>query len=192
MKKVILTITIMVFATITSIAQEVNTPGKNRNKGVKYKNSIRTTPLSILGGEIGVSYERVLKPKISLNSLLAFNYNEYDLNSKVSMDEYRVFLETEIRYYLSRHKNAPDGWFTSGGGLANYSYFIYTGPPLLQDRDFNILQIGGVIKMGYQWIFKRGFTIGSSGGVDYLTSVSNIKGADGLGYRLEFSIGYSW
>jgi len=151
------------------------------------KHTIKVFPLNALNGEIGIGYERTIKPKISLNFTLIQEFYQRNFSNTDYERSYNAIVQTELRFYLSKRKKAPEGWFTGLGGLIEYNN-IKRIDNRLNTKDKFRFQAGVSSKMGYQWILKKalkGFTIETAIGMEYgnITEFSTV---------LNFTIGYSW
>ncbi|WP_271768044.1 hypothetical protein [Aquimarina algiphila] len=198
MKKIYLSIFIGLLTVVSLNAQETVHDNNKEENTFMPKNIIKVFPLNALIGEIGIGYERVIKPKTSLNFTLIQEFRKDEIfNTALSVRDYYIFFEADMRFYLSKYKKAPEGWFVSGGLLGEYNYRKYKSRINNQGVDFEWLQIGGSGKMGYQWMFKKGLkglTIEVAGGARYRTAVNIFdKGfSDGFTPVVDFTIGYSW
>ncbi len=196
MKKIGLNIFIGLLTVVSLNAQKAVQNNNKENTFIP-KNIIKVFPLNALIGEIGVGYERVIKPKTSLNFTLIQEFDKEEFFNTVSVRYYTVFVEAELKLYLSKHKKAPEGWFVSGGLLGECNYSEYKSRINDQSVDLERFQVGGSGKTGYQWVFEKalkGLTIEVAGGIEYRT-VANMFGrafSDGFDPVLNFTVGYSW
>ncbi|MEW7292102.1 DUF3575 domain-containing protein [Aquimarina sp. 2304DJ70-9] len=175
---------LIVLLTIVSInAQEV----VNEKEKITFmpKHIIKVFPLNALNGEIGIGYERVIKPKMSLNFILIQGFDtQHFINNKYERN-YNALFQTELRFYLSKRKKAPEGWFTGGGLLTEYNNIKVIDR---SNKDIFRFEAGVSGKMGYQWILKKGLkgiTIEAAIGLEYrnITEFNTV---------LDFTVGYSW
>lgn len=126
------------------------------------KNSIKVDPVSIIvgGGTNLVSYERSLDDHSTIGAGVGF--------ATFKVDDYKynfMGIEGFYRYYT---KQAFQGLFFSGslgvaGGRAKYTL---DKSNTLKDK-YTTFYVSGLI--GYQWVWKSGFTLDLHGGVTYLT-----------------------
>jgi len=189
MKKSSWSVLIGLLTVVSLNAQEVVRDNENKQT----KNIIKIHPLAALGGVIGLGYERVLKPKTSINFVLFQQFNEPNFDNNVFEKNYNMFFATEIRRYLSKQKLAPRGWYVSGGLFTEYNYNTY------KDRRDNLerLWIGTFGRTGYQWVFKKalkGITTEVNGGLGYRTTTGIFDGGSEhlLDVYINWTIGYSW
>jgi len=151
---------------------------------------------TLFGLGIQAEYERVIKSNFSLNFQAYGEYYTSDIVRngvlRTNQETYQIRVEISGRYYLSKRKNAPRGWFVGPGIIAGFRGVDYEGSTTSNDRDYNNFLLGGSVKSGYQWVFKSGFTLGATGGVNYIYELSNSTLFGSLGPVLESSIGYSW
>jgi hypothetical protein len=148
-----------------------------RGGGGDYSNSIKTNPLALIFGTIGVMYERKINDNMSLGLTVGMYFNNLDaftLESKYSGFNF----SPEFRYYFDQ---AIEGWFI--GGYFSYTAITNTqkytdGTAMGQDADGNdffeisntLSVISGGAMGGRQWIW-GGFTLDVYAGLGY-SSVS--------------------
>jgi|GEM_PF-2764008 len=161
------------------------------------KHIIKVFPLDALGGSIGLGYERVIRPKRSLNFVLFQGFAKPNFVNNVSERSYYLFSEAGLRFYLSKQKKAPEGLFVNGGLFARYTYDRLKNKVNSQIFDFERIQVGGFGRIGYQWIFKKalkGFSTEVEGGVDYRVNTEILDGGplNPFDINLNVSLGYSW
>jgi len=196
MKKIIFTILIIACIALTAQAQENKTLAPNNTEQRDYKHSIRLLPLPTLTG-LGVEaeYERAIKSNFSLNFKVYGQHYTSDIyrNGSFRMDRetYEIQLEISGRYYLTKSKNAPKGWFVSPGIIGGFREVNYEESTTDNYRSYNTFQVGTSFKSGYQWVFKSGLTLGAAGGVNYIYEFSRSTSGS-IGPIIESSIGYSW
>lgn len=183
--------------------------GRGRRGGSDFSNSIKTNPLSLIFGNLGVMYERKINDNMSLGLTAGMYFN--NVNAIFMESKYSGFsFAPEFRYYF---ENAIEGWFAG-------AYFSYTaitntqkntdGSAIGTDIDGNdffeisntLSVISGGAFAGRQWIW-GGFTLDVYGGLSY-SSVSwsydkNYNSLMGGGISLEgimpvlgTAIGYSF
>ncbi|WP_298544670.1 DUF3575 domain-containing protein [uncultured Aquimarina sp.] len=197
MKKIILTLTFIVSLLGTGYSQETNTNNEQETVGTTYKSSIRMLPLSLLIGEISFEYEHILKNNFTL---LLQGYGDFSnsdiiengsLVTQRSTSGYEIGLEIGARYYFSKRKKAPKGWFIGTGIIGGYKNIDYNTVSIFNLRDYDTAVIGATIKGGYQWVFKSGFTIGAANRLRFVQELSGPRNGY-LDALPEISIGYSW
>ncbi|WP_405205191.1 DUF3575 domain-containing protein [Aquimarina sp. LLG6339-5] len=197
MRKKVLFQIVIAFTMITIHAQEAKTDTLNTIKDNTYKNSIRVLPLPTLFGlGISLEYERLIKNNWSLNIQAfgaSYNSDIYRIGSQRSGPWTNIVrIEVDGRYYLLNHKKAPKGWFVGPGIIGGYKNVDFEEFNASENRDYDSFIIGGVVKSGYQWIFKNGFTLGAASGLASIYKFSGPREASSTELLLEFSIGYSW
>jgi len=181
-----------------SHAQETNSETQQGiAENLVYKNSIRMLPLNtIFGSGISFEYEHVIKKHWTLNFQAFGQYYTTDIfrNGLLRTDGsiYEARIEIGARYYVSRRKPAPKGWFIGSGIIGGFRAVDFDESNNPDGGDYNTFLIGGSIKSGYQWIFKSGFTLGLAGGANGRFKFSGPNEPNDFGPLLEFSIGYSW
>ncbi|MBQ4802669.1 DUF3575 domain-containing protein [Aquimarina sp. MMG015] len=196
MKKIVLILTFMVSLLRTGYSQETITSNQDKIASANYKNSIRLLPLSALYGEINFEYEHILKNNFSLLLQAYGDFSNTDVVSngtlvpESNITAYEIGLEIGGRYYFSKRKNAPKGWFIGAGIIGGYKEVDYNAS-IFNPRDYNTVMIGGSIKGGYQWVFKSGFTIGAANRIQYTQELSGPMNTY-IDVLPEISIGYSW
>ena len=180
--------------TITTLKAQEKT-----NDSVFPKNVIKIHPLDAISGGIGLNYERVLKPKTSIEIELFQHYGNEEFDDGLSELNYDLFLETDIRRYLSKRKKAPSGFFIAAGVLATYSNFNRLKNEDTNEvvNDVESLWVGAAVKIGHQWVFKKylkGFTTEINSSIDYRTrlGIFDRSPANGVSVLLRLTIGYSW
>ncbi|KZS41764.1 hypothetical protein AWE51_20430 [Aquimarina aggregata] len=161
------------------------------------KNSVRVHPVYAALNAVKIDYERMVKPKGAIELKLTFTRLEWDTFDN-SLGDYRgeiALLNAGYKFYLSKKKNGPRGFFLRPGVVGgSFSIKEKFGE---NELDAKALGFGGEI--GYQWVFNKfikGLTIGTSFEVNkyfYIdkkgTSVGNV---DPVIPELNISIGYSW
>lgn len=185
---------------IISLNAQGEASKNNEEETVEPKNIIKIHPLDALfSGGIGLGYERVIKPKTTLDFELFQQFKNLDFDNGLSELNYNLFFETDIRRYLSKRKKAPKGFFVGGGILT-----IYNNYNKLRNNDTNEiandveeLWVGAAVKTGYQWMFKKalkGITTEVNATIDYRTrlGIFDRSTANEIGLLLRFSVGYSW
>ncbi len=192
MKKIVLSL-ILLACTCTLIAQETNEE-KINEKGNTFKNSLKVHPLNIFVNELVLEYERVIRKKSSLIFTLGLGYEDGDFIPSGTFEEYLIFSQVDYRYYFSKSKIAPKGFFVSGGAFGFYEHIRYkdlfrTVQPNI-NQDFFTAGISGDI--GYQWVFKKRITIGISGGADLQIPLNYDNSSTKVRPDLNVAIGYSW
>ncbi len=197
MKKIGWSILIGLLTIVSLNAQETVNDNEKEEITFMPKHIIKIFPLSALVGEIGIGYERVIKPKTSLNFVLFQAFDGPDFDNSISERRYQLFFETGIRRYLSKRKKAPEGWFVSGGLLTEYNYNKLKNKTNNQITDIERLWVGASVRTGYQWIFKKalkGMSTEIVGGLDYRTATGIFDGGNvhEINVNINFTIGYSW
>ncbi len=197
MRKIVLTLIFIISVLNVGYSQETLTKDQDKTTGVTYKNSIRLLPLSALVGEINFEYERILKNNFSL---LLQAYGDFSNTNAISngslvpvniTSAYEIGLEIGGRYYFSKRKNLPKGWFIGTGIIGAYKEVNYNSISIFSPRDYNSVIIGGSVKGGYQWVLKSGITIGTASRIQYTQELSKPRNAY-VNVLPEISIGYSW
>ncbi len=196
MKKIKWTILIGLLAVISLNAQEKINDSNKKQLEFRPKNIVKLHPLVALAGVIGIDYERVIKPKKSLNFRLFQQFNEPNFDNNKYERNYNMLFEAELRRYLSKRKNAPEGWSVSGSLMTEYNYNRLEKNSA-SDEDIERLWVGVFAKTGYQWVFKKalkGITTEVNGGLGYRTTtgIFDEKSLSGLAINLNFTLGYSW
>lgn len=145
MKKQLVTVCLALFATASA----------------QQKNSIKVNPVSVLfgGGSDLVSYERAVSEHSSVGVSAGFG--------SFKIDEYKYNFVGGNAFYRYYTKEALRGLYFSGsagfgGGRTKYSL----NKKEMKDS-YSAIDIGVLI--GYQWLFKSGFTIDVNGGASYLS-----------------------
>lgn len=158
------------------------------------QNVIKVNPLGALFGAANLGYERVLGEKTSIEITPSFgtlNFGGLKYSS--------VGLGADYRFYHSKEKNAPLGFYIapglqySGGKISATDDFGNSA-----DVKFSSFSVKGVL--GRQWIWDSGFTIDLNGGVSYSTfnysGGSNLQGltfkGSGIIPTLSFALGYAF
>ncbi len=195
MKKIGWTILVGLLTMVSIHAQK--TVPNNEKESVIPKNNIKLHPLNALAGIIGIGYERVIKPKTSINFSLFQQFDEPNFENNVFEKNYQMLFETALRYYISKQKKAPEGLFLSGGLFTEYNYNKYKSSTNNEVKDVERLWIGGSTRIGHQWIFKnalKGISTELAGGVAYktITGIFEEDTKSEFYVQLEFTIGYSW
>jgi Protein of unknown function (DUF3575) len=182
MKKVIVSIFALALTT-GAIAQKGGEAGP--------QNVIKVNPLGLIFGQASLGYERAISEKSSFViapsfggfKLGGFKYNQFGLGA-------------EYRFYLSKTKMAPEGFYAAPGAFFSSGKVQESAT----DTKVNFTSFGGKAVIGNQWIFKSGFVIDLNGGIqvssfkykDNNSSVfSGLKGS-GVFPALAFSIGYAF
>ncbi|WP_378178358.1 hypothetical protein [Aquimarina sp. SS2-1] len=181
-----------------SQAQDTISSTPTTVKNDTFKNSIRILPLPILFGGIHFEYERTFSRDISL--FIQFFGDFYNSNRvqhpSIKQGEIakrnKVVSEIGVRYYISKRKTAPRGWFIGPGIICGYEHIYFQKSNTPNNEDYIAFLIGGSVKTGYQWIFKKGFTLGVVAGVDGIFKLKEFIEKFSARTLLEFSIGYSW
>lgn len=168
-------------------------------ENVNSKNVFKVHPIDAFGGGIGLGYERVIKPKLSLDFEVFQLFKDISFDDGLSELDYRLFVETDVRRYLSKKRKAPEGFFVGVGILANYNKFNRLKKDESNEVEIDVqeLIIGAGIKTGYQWVFKKalkGFTAEANATVDYRIRLKAFdrNTDDGIGVTARVTIGYSW
>ena len=193
MKKIGWSILITLLTIVSLSAQE------KHKESVFPKHIVKFHPLDALVGGIAVGYERVIKPKTSIDIELSQQFNNIRFDDDMSELNYHLFLETDIRRYLSKRKNAPEGFFIGAGVFTTYNNFntLKNEDNDEIDNDVEALWVGAGIKTGYQWVFKKalkGFTAEANASIDYRRrlEVFDRSSENGVGILFRLTIGYSW
>lgn len=158
MKKIVLVLAV-VFAVSSVKAQD----GK--------MNVVKVNPLGLLFGNAGLSYERALTAKSSVQ----INGNFGGLS--VGGVKYTSFgAGADYKFYLSNSKEAPAGFYAAPGAAFYSTKVKETGGTSFTGS-------GAVIRglIGNQWIWDSGFSLDLFGGVNYYLGGS-IKGTGGVEY----------
>lgn len=124
------------------------------------KNSIKVNPVSVFvgGGDDLVTYERVITEHSSVG--ISAGYGEF----KVDSNKYNFTGGNLLyRYYT---KEALKGLYFSGTAGFGGGRTKYTSDNKNMRDTYSAFVVGGLV--GYQWVFKSGFTIDVNGGVSYL------------------------
>ncbi len=195
MKKIDWSILLGLLMIVSLSAQE--TKKEKQQTDFKPKNIIKIHPIDALGGAIGIGYERVIKPKTSLEIELFQDFSKRRFDSKMSERSYNLFVETDIRRYLSKRKKAPKGFFMGGGILTVYNNFNALKENNMIIKGAEELWVGIAAKTGYQWVFKKalkGFTAETNASLDYRTRLGAFDRStkNEIGLLLRFTIGYTW
>ncbi len=196
MKKIGYSILIGLVTILSLNAQEIKSDVEK--EGSIPKNNIKVYPIYALSGIIGIGYERVIAPKTSINFILLQQFAEPNFDNNVFERNYDLFFETNIRRYLSKRKNAPEGWFVSAGLLTEYNYDRLKNSNNNQTTDVERLWVGGSGKMGHQWIFKKalkGLSAEVAGGIAYRTIIDGISDSNSqsaFDAIIDVTVGYSW
>jgi Protein of unknown function (DUF3575) len=188
MKKVIVSL-VAVIATVGAFAQKGGSEGGPQNV-------IKVNPLGLIFGAANVAYERALNEKSSI--VIAPSFGGFKLGGF----KYSQFgLGAEYRFYLSKTKTAPEGFYAAPGlgfttGKTKVEDFFGSG----SEPEAKFTSFGGKVVIGNQWIFNSGFTIDLNGGISYQsfsykdnenTLFTGLKG-NGIFPSLAFSIGYAF
>jgi len=190
MKKIALSLTLL-FCVFTLSAQEIE---ETNSEEKTFKHSIRVHPLNVFANELVVNYERVIGEKTSLNFKLVLGYEDFNLFPSGTREDYLFFLQADYRYYFLKSKIAPRGFFVSGGILGFYENIQYkdfsgtVSPNIIGD----LFTAGVSADIGYQWVFKKGITIGLSGGAHLQIPINYDNTTIQIKPNLNFAIGYSW
>ena len=177
-------LSLLALVTILSISAKAQEP----------QNVIKANPLGLFIGLADLGYERALTPKTSIEvtpSFGAYNFGGVKYSS--------VGMGADYRFYHSKHKNAPRGFYLSPGLLYESGKVsvtdIYGGSA---SANFTAFGVRGVL--GKQWIWDSGFIIDFSGGIEYATfnysGVAELQGTtlnlNGILPYLAFSLGYAF
>lgn len=195
MKKIGLNIIIGLLTIASLNAQE--TLSDKEESLLMPKHIVKVFPLDLLYGGVAVGYERVIKPKTSLNFELFQGFGKPEFKNSISEKSYRLYFETSVRRYISKQKKAPEGWFLSGGLITQYDYDKLKNKTSSLITNRERLRFGASGRTGYQWLFKKGlkgFTAEVIGGFDFRTVSDLFDGGGSTGYNitLNATIGYSW
>ncbi|WP_109301019.1 DUF3575 domain-containing protein [Aquimarina sp. AU474] len=196
MKKIGYNILIGLLTIVSLNAQEIESDFEK--EGSIPKNNIKVYPIYALSGIIGIGYERVITPKMSINVIILQQFAEPNFDNNVFERNYNLFFETDIRRYLSKRKKSPEGWFVSAGLLTEYNYDRLKNSDNNQTTDVERLWVGGSGKIGYQWIFKKalkGISTEVAGGLAYRTiieGISDTNSQSGFDTIIDVTVGYSW
>jgi len=194
MKKIILGVLTLILFSAEFQAQNTEPSSDSDSLNIAFKHSLKVKPLSTLGGEFGLSYERVIKPKRSLNFYAEITFEDiFDdptITGSEKIGDYNLSrIGVDYRFYLSKQKLAPKGWYAGVGPLAYLLNYKYDNS---NDKD-NIFYLGARAHSGYQWVFKNGINIGADGGIQYNKALSREFNISGLSFLVvNFAVGYSW
>lgn len=157
------------------------------------KNSIKINPVSVVlgGGSDLVYYERVVSGHSSVG--VSAGYGEFKINPyKYNFTGGNAF----YRYYT---QEALQGLFFSGSVGFGGGRTKYTLNKKEMRDSYNAFDVGALV--GYQWLFKSGFTVDVYGGASYLSlnykedrnmPKPNDAKASGIIPNLGVGLGYSF
>lgn len=172
-------------------AVALTTSALAQKEGTGIKNVIKLNPLGFLFGQASLGYERAINDKSSFMISPTFG------GLKLGGFKYSQFgLGAEYRFYLSKTKTAPEGFYAAPG--VNFSTGKVKEDGNSIEAKFNSFGVKGVI--GNQWIFNSGFVIDLNGGIQYSNfkysdndnSVFNSLKGSGIFPALTFAIGYAF
>jgi hypothetical protein len=163
MKKIILSLAVIAIA----LGANAQKGGSDGNK----QNVVKVNPLGVIFGNIPVSYERVINEKSSVQVNVSFGSLNFG-GVKYSNLGFGV----DYRYYLSNSKEAPKGFYGSGGVGFNSTKISETGGTSVSGNGFIVKAV-----VGNQWTWDSGFTLDLYGGINYYAG-GKIKGAGGVEY----------
>nr|WP_314499265.1 DUF3575 domain-containing protein [uncultured Chryseobacterium sp.] len=145
MKKQLIAVCLILFVTATA----------------QQKNSVKVNPLSVLfgGGSDLVSYERAVSKHSSVG--LSAGYGTFKI------DEYKYNFVGGNAFYRYYTKEALRGLYFSGSAGFGGGRTKYNANKKEMKDSYSAFDLSALI--GYQWLFKSGFTIDVNGGVSYLS-----------------------
>jgi len=190
MKKIILSILTLMLLSAGAHAQNSES---NSDTNKTFKHSLKVRPLNAYAGEYGVTYERVIKPKRSLNFyahvLFEKVYQDPTIVNTIKIgNQLTSHIGIDYRFYLSKNKIAPIGWYAGLGPLAYHVSANLDSP----NADINLFFLGAQAHSGYQWVYKSGISLSVNGGIEYNKALSSSIKGFGLDPEINFAVGYSW
>jgi hypothetical protein len=182
MRKVLF-VAMMFLGAMTANAQE----GKGQNV-------IKINPLGLLFGSANVGFERALNEKSSV--VIAPQFGGFKFGGvKYSS----VGLGAQYRFYLSKTKTAPEGFYAAPGLNFVSGKVKWDDLDTKEEVKYSSFGVGALV--GNQWIFKSRFVIDLGGGLMYQNfsykdeegdaEFSSLKGG-GIFPALSFSLGYNF
>jgi len=182
MKKVLVLIAVVALST-SVFAQTGGNGGR--------KNVVKVNPLGLVFGSANVAYERAINEKNSVvlsPTFGFFNFGGFKYSSFGFGGEYR--------FYLSKSKTAPEGFYAAPGVGFTAGKVKEKGT----STEAKFTSFYGKAIVGNQWIFGSGFTLDLNAGINYSTfsykdnnssTFSGLKG-NGIFPALGFSLGYAF
>lgn len=176
MKKLFLMAIVTIAFAMNGIAQDV-------------QNVVKINPLGAFLGSANLAYERALTEKSSVVIAPSFGF------LKSGGFKYTSFgLGAEYRFYLSKEKVAPKGFYAGPGAGFNFGEAKWEDDAT-EKTSFSGFNVKGII--GYQWIWNSGFTLDLNGGIQYLDFKFKDSDVDGVPLSgvlptIGFSLGYSF
>ncbi|UZO80854.1 DUF3575 domain-containing protein [Aquimarina sp. ERC-38] len=159
------------------------------------KHLLKIEPINLTFGSYGLLYEYVINSTLSINAYSIITFDDWEVvatGQKVG-EGYFIDSGADIRYYFSKRKSAPRGFYLAGGILSQHQSinFDYENN---SDRKIkrNFGSYGGRLLLGHQWIFRNRINLGVELGARYMPFRS--KELTGSDWRpiLNFTMGYSW
>lgn len=156
------------------------------------KNVVKINPLGLIFGTLPLSYERVIKPKISLqfSPTVVFISGTFD-GTKSNLTGFGF--EFMPKFGFGKKTELPRGWYAAPA--AGYSYA--SGKSGNQSGSVGLFNLGGVA--GYQWVFGKsdsGFALDLNAGLQYINAsssgdISSVS-INGILPRIGVNIGYAF
>lgn len=154
------------------------------------KNVVKINPLGAIFGSANLAYERavtekssiVIAPSFGFLSSAGFKYTTYGLGA-------------EYRFYFSKEKAAPAGFYGAPGVGYSFGQAKSTESDGTEKTSVSGVNVKGIV--GYQWIWNSGFSLDLNGGIQYVNfkfSDSDFSGTplSGILPTLGFSLGYAF
>ena len=152
------------------------------------KNVVKINPIGVIVGTASLSYERAVSQHSSI--MISLTYGYFELEG----DKYSTFgLGFDYRYYFTGSKPAPRGWYVSPGLMYGGGNVKFNGGS--EKVAVHGLSVKGVL--GYQWIWKGGFTLDLDGGIQYFgyhaeENNQGVSNASGVLPAIGIAIGYAF
>jgi hypothetical protein len=153
---------------------------------------------------------------LSVNPVSLFVLQRYGVNIEFLPAEHHALVLNPYYSSFSLGTNDAETTYTQYGGEVGYHYYsgtkgangLFAGPSVLYTKttvkctgcsssgDFSYYGVAGDV--GYQWIFKPGFTMGVGGGLMYINATAGASDSDGFVRfsgvipRFLFKVGWSF
>jgi hypothetical protein len=140
-----------------------------------YRNNIKINPLSLIFGNISLSYERVLSERVSVQL-----QGGYWIGGRVEGTKWSGYtLTPEVRYYLTDHLR-PEGAYLAAFGR----YQEIESEIEKSETQISIQRIGGGVAAGYQFVLGERITWDTFLGVQGFSNSIEKDGVSSAEYGL--------
>lgn len=143
-------------------------------------NTVTVAPLSLLGGNLGLEYERVVAPKVTLFAGPSLTFSS-GLLSFLGVSSFGFGAHAGGRYFLTG--DAPSGLWLGPQLSFNAATVSATASSGADSQDISMSTFGfnALAMVGYTWITDSGvdISIGAGGGYGSLSFTGNTSGSAG-------------